>query len=176
MLTSCRRGTLDSVTGAATFTSGATQQFRANGDTVFPLQNLPLGVFTPPGGDDQGPRGGIAIGDRILDLRAVAGLDLFDGDAGAAVLAAAGSTLNPLLALGSVPRRALRAAVFALLSEGTETGNAARRKAGELLQGVDGPVNCYGVTGEALAVELGAKAGKLLNRAPDVAGVVQVGV
>jgi fumarylacetoacetase len=105
----------------------------ANGDTVFPLQNLPLGVFTPPGGDDQGPRGGIAIGDRILDLRAVAGLDLFDGDAGAAVLAAAGSTLNPLLALGSVPRRALRAAVFALLSEGTETGNAARRKAGGLL-------------------------------------------
>ncbi|MCX7200321.1 MAG: fumarylacetoacetase, partial [Proteobacteria bacterium] len=105
----------------------------ANGDTVFPLQNLPLGVFTPPGANDDGPRGGVAIGDRILDLRAVAGLDLFDGDAGAAARAAAGATLNPLLALGTGPRRALRGAVFALLSEGTGPGESARRKVQDLL-------------------------------------------
>ncbi|MGC1305192.1 MAG: fumarylacetoacetase, partial [Caulobacteraceae bacterium] len=36
----------------------------ANGHSDFPIQNLPFGVFSPPG---QGPRGGVAIGDRILD-------------------------------------------------------------------------------------------------------------
>ena len=39
----------------------------ANGHPDFPIQNLPLGVFTPPGGGP--PRGGVAIGDKILDLR-----------------------------------------------------------------------------------------------------------
>ena len=31
----------------------------------FPIQNLPFGVFCPTGG---GPRIGVAIGDRVLDL------------------------------------------------------------------------------------------------------------
>ena len=43
----------------------------ANGHPDFPIQNLPLGVFSPPGGD---PRIGVAIGDRILDVRAAAAL------------------------------------------------------------------------------------------------------
>ena len=37
----------------------------ANGHSDFPIQNLPLGVFSPPGG---APRGGVAIGDMIVDL------------------------------------------------------------------------------------------------------------
>src|ERR671936_180712 len=44
----------------------------ANGHRDFPLQNLPFGVFSPPGhtAPDAAPRGGIAIGDMIFDLRA----------------------------------------------------------------------------------------------------------
>ncbi|WP_055585952.1 fumarylacetoacetase [Peterkaempfera griseoplana] len=34
----------------------------------FPVQNLPYGVFSPPGG---APRVGVAIGDRVLDISAV---------------------------------------------------------------------------------------------------------
>ncbi|MDH1137547.1 fumarylacetoacetase, partial [Pseudomonas mosselii] len=37
----------------------------ANGHRDFPLQNLPLGIFSRPG---QAPRCGVAIGDAILDL------------------------------------------------------------------------------------------------------------
>jgi fumarylacetoacetase len=43
----------------------------ANGHPEFPVQNLPLGIFSRPGGE---PRPGIAIGDRILDLAAIAAL------------------------------------------------------------------------------------------------------
>jgi fumarylacetoacetase len=42
----------------------------ANGHPDFPIQNLPIGIFSPPGGTDR--RGGIAIGDIILDLGAAA--------------------------------------------------------------------------------------------------------
>ena len=41
----------------------------ANGHPDFPIQNLPLGVFSPEGGE---PRIGAAIGDMILDLGALA--------------------------------------------------------------------------------------------------------
>ncbi len=41
----------------------------ADGHEDFPLQNLPLGVFAPKG---QAPRAGTAIGDKVLDLAAVA--------------------------------------------------------------------------------------------------------
>src|SRR5438874_12825343 len=90
----------------------------ANGHSEFPLQNLPFGSFSPPGATvpDARPRGGIAIGDRILDLRAALAAGLFDGDAATAAEAASGATLNPLMALGAGPRRALRRQVFALLA------------------------------------------------------------
>lgn len=39
----------------------------ANGHADFPLQNLPLGVFSING---SAPRSGVAIGDMILDLHA----------------------------------------------------------------------------------------------------------
>jgi fumarylacetoacetase len=86
----------------------------------FPVQNLPLGIFSPP---REGPRGGVAIGDRILDLSAMLAAGLFEGEAGSAAAAAAGPVLNPFLALGERPRRALRSRLSTLLTG--EDGRAA---------------------------------------------------
>jgi fumarylacetoacetase len=90
----------------------------ANGHADFPLQNLPFGAFSPPGrtAPDAAPRGGIAIGDMIFDIRAAQAAGLFSGEAASAAEAASGITLNPLMALGPGPRRALRQQVFALLA------------------------------------------------------------
>lgn len=87
----------------------------ANGHGDFPIQNLPLGIFSPKGA---AARAGIAIGDRILDLAALAGSGLLTGEAKTAADAARGDALNDLLALGAGPRRALRRRVFALLADG----------------------------------------------------------
>jgi fumarylacetoacetase len=84
----------------------------ANGHADFPIQNLPLGVFTAPGG---AARAGVAIGDDIFDLAAAFELKLFDGLAAQAAQAASGATLNPLFALGSEARRALRRRVGEIL-------------------------------------------------------------
>lgn len=85
----------------------------ARGHAEFPIQNLPLGVFSRKGTLG---RGGVAIGDEIFDLRAGLEAGLFSGDAAIAAEAAAGSTLNPLMALGTGPRLALRGRLSALLS------------------------------------------------------------
>jgi fumarylacetoacetase len=84
----------------------------ANDHADFPIQNLPLGVFTPPSG---AARGGVAIGDEILDLAAALEVGLFDGAAAKAAQAAAGATLNPLFALGREARVALRQRVGEIL-------------------------------------------------------------
>ncbi len=86
----------------------------ANGHPEFPIQNLPLGVFVPPGGG--APRGGVAIGDFILDLAAAHAAGLFGGEAAAAAEAASGPALNDLFALGTAPRAALRARLSELLA------------------------------------------------------------
>ena len=80
----------------------------------FPIQNLPLGIFSR---DGEAPRGGVAIGDWILDLAALGGAGLPE-PAKAACQAGAGPVLNPLLALGAGPRGALRAALSTLLGQG----------------------------------------------------------
>ena len=89
----------------------------ANGHPDFPIQNLPLGVFSPLAG---APRGGIAIGDMILDLRALHTEGLLDDEAQAAAHACIGPTLNPFLALGPIARQALRDAVSTLLQDGSD--------------------------------------------------------
>ena len=86
----------------------------ADGHPDFPIQNLPLGVFSPDGGG--APRGGMAIGDRILDLAVLAASALLSGEAQRAAEAASGPALNGLLGLGAGPRRALRLAVSDLLA------------------------------------------------------------
>src|ERR1700741_2271547 len=84
----------------------------AQGHAEFPIQNLPFGVFSPAGGS---PRGGAAIGDQILDLRAALEAGLFSGEAARAA-EAAGASLNPLMASGKNARLALRRRLSALLS------------------------------------------------------------
>ncbi|OJY74314.1 MAG: fumarylacetoacetase [Rhodospirillales bacterium 70-18] len=86
----------------------------ARGHPDFPLQNLPLGIFSHHGDT---PRGGVAIGDHILDLPAALELGLLKGEAGLAAEAAAGRSLNPLFALGAGPRAALRTRLFELLAD-----------------------------------------------------------
>jgi fumarylacetoacetase len=84
----------------------------ANGHPDFPIQNLPLCVFSPLAG---APRGGIAMGDMILDLRALHDANLLEGEAQAACQLCSGPTLNSLM-----PRHALRSAVSALVAEGAQ--------------------------------------------------------
>jgi len=86
----------------------------ANGHPDFPIQNLPLGVFSPPGGS---PRACVAIGEMILDLPEAA-LHL-SGAAAEAARAAADGALNGLFALGAAPRQALRQQLSALLAAGS---------------------------------------------------------
>ena len=88
----------------------------ANGHPDFPVQNLPLGVFAPPGGGP--PRAGVAIGDMVLDLSAAHAAGVFSGEAARAAEAASDGALNALFALGAGPRRALRARLSELLAEG----------------------------------------------------------
>jgi fumarylacetoacetase len=85
----------------------------ANVHADFPIQNLPLGIFSPP--DRAERRGGIAIGDMILDLAAAADAGLFAGAARDAAEATSSGSLNELFALGRTPRQALRARASELL-------------------------------------------------------------
>jgi fumarylacetoacetase len=85
----------------------------ADGHSDFPIQNLPYGLFSPPAG---GQRAGVAIGNHIVDLAALAASGLLEADAERAVRVAANSdSLNAFLALGAAPRRALRRRLSALL-------------------------------------------------------------
>ena len=87
-------------------------------DTEFPLQNLPLGVFRRRGSSEEW-RGGVAIGDRVLDLAAAHEAGAFSGDAARAAAQAGGETLNSLMALGPRYWSALRLAVSRALREGS---------------------------------------------------------
>lgn len=80
----------------------------------FPIQNLPHGVFSPPGGS---PRGGVAIGGQVLDVAAALAAGRLKG---AAAEAAAEPSLNRLMAMGRDAAAELRAALSALLAEGAE--------------------------------------------------------
>mgnify|MGYP002628958101 CR=1 FL=1 len=102
----------------------------ANGHAEFPIQNLPLAIFSVNGDK---PRGGVAIGDEVFDLKAACDAKLFSGRANSAARAAKKSTLNALMALGAGPRAALRQQVSALLAEGTAESAQAQALANKLL-------------------------------------------
>ena len=68
-------------------------------DTDFPIQNLPFASFRRAGRGEEF-RGGVAIGDQILDLGALHSLGLFEGGAARALAACAGAALNALMAQG----------------------------------------------------------------------------
>ncbi len=83
----------------------------ANGHAEFPIQNLPLGIFSRGAGEK---RVGVGIGDSILDLASLP--ETLLGPVGEAVTS---STLNALLGLGAAARNSLRAKLSALLAEGS---------------------------------------------------------
>jgi len=84
----------------------------ADAHPEFPVQNLPLGVFSTPGGKK---RGGVAIGDFVLDLAAVS--SRLQGDAAKVAQLASGETLNALFADGNDAADALRKAIFTMLTD-----------------------------------------------------------
>ena len=88
----------------------------ANGHADFPLQNLPLGVFSTQG---SAPRSGVAIGEHIFDLEAALAAGLFEGAARTAVEATRGGQLNAFFELGRGARVALRERLLELLAEGS---------------------------------------------------------
>ena len=83
-------------------------------DCDFPIQNLPFGIFKRKGAKES-PRGGVAIGDQILDL--------------AALGIKTGSTLNGLAGMGRPAWRRLRSQ----LSKGLSKGRPSKRFARYLL-------------------------------------------
>jgi fumarylacetoacetase len=102
----------------------------AQGHPEFPIQNLPLGIFSVGGGV---PHGGVAIGDKIFDLQAALDAGLFSGVAQRAAQAAAGSTLNSIMALDGGARTALRKRVSALLAADGAQRQMVEGLAGKLL-------------------------------------------
>jgi len=96
----------------------------------FPVQNLPFGVFRR---GDEGPRCGVAIGDRILDLPAALEAGLLSGAAAPAARAASEPTLNALMALPRASVSALRARLSDLMRAGGPDSEIVRDRAGELL-------------------------------------------
>ncbi len=105
-------------------------------DCDFPIQNLPFGIFqriaAGPRGDEP-PRGGVAIGDRIVDLPAVLAAGLFSGEAAKAAEAACGATLNPLMSLPCPIVSSLRARLSDLLRIGGPDSELLRARASDLL-------------------------------------------
>jgi fumarylacetoacetase len=105
----------------------------ANFHPDFPIQNLPLGVFTPPGGGV--PRIGVAIGDLVLDLREAGVDDVAD---------VSGRTLNALFAQGAAVRRALRKRLSALLAAGSDAaGRLTLHKAADCVLHLPASVGDY---------------------------------
>ena len=89
----------------------------ANDQSDFPIQNLPFATFKTKGTDESN-RGAVAIGDYVLDMAAVAQLEIFTGIAQKAAEAAAQPTLNALMAMGKETNSALRLALSKALRSG----------------------------------------------------------
>ena len=84
--------------------------------TDFSIQNLPFGVFRSATASAIG----VAIGDRILDLRRAVAAGMIEGLAPALVEACGAPVLNPLMELGRAHWSALRSRLSELLRAGSE--------------------------------------------------------
>jgi len=90
----------------------------------FPIQNLPFAVFRRKGCQERW-RGGVAIGEQIVDLAAAAQCaGLFEGTALEAARAGGQATLNDLMALGPAAWSALRLALSRALRAGAQQRTA----------------------------------------------------
>jgi fumarylacetoacetase len=95
----------------------------ANSGSDFPIQNLPFATFRRAG-SNEALRGGVAIGDQVLDMVAAAKAGVFEGAAQPAADAASESTLNTLMGMGKDANSALRLS----LSRALRTGSDAQAK------------------------------------------------
>jgi fumarylacetoacetase len=98
--------------------------------TDFPIQNLPHGVFVDQTGHR---RGGIAIGDEVLDVGRALSAGLIPAEAQAAATAAAEPYLNRLLGMGRPAATGLRAALFDALAIDGAVADRAKSLKDELL-------------------------------------------
>ena len=98
-----------------------------DGTTDFPIQNLPFAVFRRAG-SEEAFRGGVAIGDQVLDLAQLNKFafatpvtipSVLNDDAAEACKAASEPTLNRLMALGPPAWSALRLALSRALRKGS---------------------------------------------------------
>jgi fumarylacetoacetase len=80
----------------------------------FPIQNLPFGVFRGGGT----ARGGVALGDFVIDLAQLRAAEVLSGAAAEAALAASGQSLAPLLECSPEAVSALRAELSDLFRQG----------------------------------------------------------
>ena len=103
----------------------------ANAETDFPIQNLPLGIYSLH--DELNRRFGVAIGGSILDVTAALKAGLLDGMAAEAARVSDGRALNDLFAAGPAYRQALRHGISDLLDATSERGKRAQTIAPTLL-------------------------------------------
>ena len=89
-------------------------------DCDFPIQNLPFAVFRRAGSDDAF-RGGVAIGDQVIDLSAVKASEVFSGTAQTALEACSLNELNTFMNMGKDVWSALRLALSEAFSQGSKT-------------------------------------------------------
>ena len=87
--------------------------------TEFPIQNLPFAVFKRKNSAEQF-RGGVAIGDQIVDLAAVSQAGALGETLEQELLACSETTLNRFMAMGRESWSAVRHALSAALSSGSE--------------------------------------------------------
>jgi fumarylacetoacetase len=94
----------------------------------FPIQNLPFAVFRRAASREPF-RGGVAIGDQILDLAALHAARALKGSAADALAACAQPTLNIFMAQGHEAWSTLRKELSRLLTDGPKTDLVAQSEA-----------------------------------------------
>jgi fumarylacetoacetase len=100
-------------------------------ESDFPIQNLPLGIFSRVG--LKAHRFGIAIGGSIFDVGVAQELGLLTGLAAQAAELGGDGTLNALFATGQALLRDLRRQVSALLNQQSKDGQRAQAQRERLL-------------------------------------------
>lgn len=85
----------------------------------FPIQNLPFAVFRRQG-SGEAFRGGVAIGDQVIDLKALNATGLFSGLVAEALQACSSDSLNRFMSMGAEAWSALRLQLSRALREGSE--------------------------------------------------------
>lgn len=88
-----------------------------DGQSDFPIQNLPFAIFRRRDSQESW-RGGVAIGDQIVDMAAAVKAGIFAGDALMPAQAACDSSLNHLMGLGRQASSALRLTLSRALATG----------------------------------------------------------